>query len=146
MGRDVNAKVQYLGPRVGITISWYVADAGIIVSFAEVLESGVFPAKQASFGHYPDRAKAINLEVLAEMLDHGDDPDFLLGKLSGSRRRNKRAKLIETNMHDILAGLARATQTYAIDILKGDTSIFPEVMNYYTEKQIKLYGDHPQYH
>ncbi len=79
-----------------------------------------------------------------EMLGHNDDPNLLL-KETSFRRRNKRLKLIEMRMHDIVAGLARATQIYAIAIVKGDTDIFPKVMEYYVEQQRKMYGDHPPY-
>ncbi len=46
---------------------------------------------------------------------------------------------IETQRQEIVAGLARATQTYATDILQGDTSIFSEVMDYHLEKEKRLY-------
>ena len=135
-GRDATAMLRYLGSRVGIEISWYFANATIDVAFIEVLQPGTFPMNRAFFGDYPDRAKGISLSTLTEMLGHSDDPNFLL-KDTSFRHRNKRFKLIEMRMHDIIAGLARATQIYAIDIVKGDTSIFLKVMEYYTQKQKK---------
>lgn len=134
-GRDATALIRYLSSHVGVQISWYFAGSTINVSFIELLQPGVFPNFWAFFGNYPHAAKAVSLYTLAGMLGHLDDPDFLLQDLGNTRKRNKHAKLIETRMPDILAGLARATQTYASDILKGDTSIFPQVMAYYTAQK-----------
>lgn len=137
--RDATARLRYLGSRVGVEISWYFANSAIGVSFIELLQPGMLPDFWAAFGNYPGAAKAISLYTLVEMQGHLEDPDFLL-QYNGSRKRNKRAKLIEMRMPDILAGLARATQTYAADILEGDISIFPQVMAYYAAQ---LKGRYP---
>jgi hypothetical protein len=46
--------------------------------------------------------------------------------------------LLQTNFSGIIQGFARATERYAGDILRGDTSIFPSVMRHYTQKQQSL--------
>jgi hypothetical protein len=77
----------------------------------------------------------ISIYDLAEVLGVQNEPDFLLKDVENFRKHKKHVKLIGTNRRDIIAGLARATQTYASDILKGDTSIFPKVIDYYQAKQ-----------
>jgi hypothetical protein len=139
--KDARASVRYVNSRVGIKIQWGFADGIIDVYFIELLQAGVFPAVSSP---YPlkDRshvAKSIGLSTLAEMLGHSDDPDFLLKKIYSPRTSNRRIKTIETNMPEVLAGLAHATQTYASSILQDDTSIFPQVMQFYVQLQKKYY-------
>jgi len=129
--RDTRAIIRYVGPQIGIQISWYFAGSMINVSFIQLLQPGIFPTKWAFFGHYPHAAHAIDIYTLAEFLGHRDDPNFFF-RDSKPRNRNKRWKLIDTKLHDILMGLARATQLYAADILEGDSSMFPKVMAYAT--------------
>jgi hypothetical protein len=140
--RDATALSRYVGSRVGIRISWYFANSSISISFIGLEKPEVFPE---SVSFYPlvrsNVPKAINLYTLAEMVGTLDDPDFLLQDIEKSRQRNKRTKIIETNMRGVMAGLAQATQTYATAILKGDTSIFSKVMNYELAKQKRLYPD-----
>ena len=47
---------------------------------------------------------------------------------------NKRFQLIQAHLTDIIDGLARATERYANDVLRGDVSIFPEVKAYYRQR------------
>jgi hypothetical protein len=134
--KDARASVHYVSSHVGIEVEWAFADNRIAVYFTELLQSGVLPA---SSSQYPFRdgsntAKVISLYTLAAVLGHSDDPDFLLKKVNSSRTANKRRKIIETRMPDVLAGLAHATQTYARPILQGDTTIFPKVMQFYVEE------------
>lgn len=139
-GRDARARVIYIGSRVGVQIGWGFADAIIGVYFFELLQAGVFPSIITYYPFKDDahKAKGIRLYTLAEMLGHIDDPDFLLKKVDNFRTRIKRSKIIQAQLPDILAGLARATQTYATSILQGDTTIFPRVMNAYAEKMEKV--------
>ena len=79
--------------------------------------------------------------MLADYLDQRDDTYFILGKdIEGFRYIKKREKIIRENMPGVLQGLACATKNIAEDILKGDSSIFTEVMNYYEELLKKQYG------
>jgi phosphoribosylaminoimidazole (AIR) synthetase len=75
------------------------------------------------------------------MFGKRNDPLFLLKYVKNTRQRNKQATFIETHPHEIIVGLAQATQIYALAILKGDTSIFPTVMEYELAKQKRLHPD-----
>jgi hypothetical protein len=81
----------------------------------------------------------VNLHDPAEVRSGRDDPNFLLKDVDNWRRLKKRIRQIETQRQEIIAGLARTTQTYAADILQGDTIIFPAVMDYHLEKFKRLY-------
>lgn len=85
------------------------------------------------------QARAVSLYDLADMLGHESDPDFLLKGVDNFRTRKRRMRTIESQLPEVLAGLARATRTYASSIVQGDTSIFPEVMKFYVAKQKRLY-------
>lgn len=139
--QDATALVHYVSTRVGIEVVWGFADSFIGVSFIELLQPGIFPASCSPFPFRdrPETAKSISLYTLAEMLGRIDDPNFLLKKVYSSRTSNRRAKIIESRMPEVLAGLAHATQTYARPILQGDTSIFPKAMQFYVEEQKKYY-------
>lgn len=129
--RDTSAAQRYLGTRIGIEIWWYFADAGIGVTFVEMTQPDVFPLAASLFPTTREVAQAINLTSLVEMHGTLDSPDFLLKDLDDYRKHKYRLKLIETRMPEIIEGLARATRTYAVPILEGDTSMFPAVMNAY---------------
>lgn len=141
-GRDATARVIYIGSRVAVEIAWGFAAGVIGVCFIELLQTGVFPSVITYYPSKDDahKAKGIRLYTLAEMLGHLDDPDFLLKKVDNFRTRIKRSKIIQAQLPDVLAGLARATQTYATSILQGDTTIFPRVMNADAEKTEKIYN------
>jgi hypothetical protein len=138
--RDAAAKCAYAGFRVGVKVWWYFTDAELGVSFVEFQQPGTFPELSSLFRlTNPRVARAINLEDLAEVRGGRGDPDFLL-RAKGKRRSLKRLQeQIETQRQEIVAGLARATRTYATDILQGDTSIFSEVMDYRLAKEKRLY-------
>lgn len=138
-GRDATVVNRYVGSRIGIEISWYFAGSNIGVAFVELQQPNVFQEDRSFYPlARPNVPKAISLYSLAEMLNKHDDPDFLLKNTQNTRQRNRRAKFIDTNLHAILVGLAHATQTYATDILKGDTTIFSKVMDYELAKQKRL--------
>lgn len=140
--REARVMIKYTSPHIGIQVTWAIAQGFLDAAFVELLQAGIFPS-QVSFLPFRDEsatAKAVNLRELVDILGHGDNPDLLLKKMDSSRALNKRVKLIETSMPAILAGLARATQTYASSILQGDTTLFPRVMNYHAEKVQK---NHP---
>lgn len=138
--RDALALSEYVGSQVGVRISWGFANVSMDVAFIQLFQSEIFPEESSFFPlTRPNVSNAISLYSLAERLGTSHDPDFVLKDIDKPRQRYKRAQLIRSNMHEIVAGLARATQTYATPILKGDTSIFPEVMDYYLAKQKRLY-------
>lgn len=134
--RDTTARVVYLGEHVAVRVSWYLADAGISVGFVELRDPVVLPAYWNFLGTERNAPPAVTLFTLAEMQGHAQDPDFLLGDPAGIGKPKlpARQRLVETNLADILAALARATQRYAADILAGDTSCFPDVMRLYVKK------------
>lgn len=139
--QDARASVRYVDSRVGIKVQWSFAAGIIDVYFIELLQAGVFPAFSSPYPlrDRPHVAKSIGLSTLAEMLGQSGDPDFLLKKMYSPRTRNRRMKVIEGSMPEVLAGLARTTQTYARPILQGDTSIFPKTMKFYLELEKKYY-------
>jgi hypothetical protein len=156
---------RYTRARVGVEIHWAYVESSINVHFVALLQPGSF--QDGSFYPHirPDLPRKIALDSLAGMLGHGDDPDFVLSEYPSlpippvdpalSRRADARAlkqwmiatdsadqrrrHLIETDLAGILAGLARATQTYATAILEGETSIFPAVMDYF-EAETRRHG------
>ncbi len=137
--RDTVAKVIYVGERVAVRVDWYRADAGIAVGFVALRDPGVLPVRWNFLGTDPNAPPAVTLFTLAEMQGHTQDPDFLLGDPAGTGKPKlaARHRLVETNLAGILAGLARATQRYAADILAGDTSCLPDAMRLYAQKTMR---------
>lgn len=125
--QDARASVSFLGKHVEVSIEWAFAGADIDVVFIELKTEKVSPM-QRSFvdDKLKDAARAISLRALAEHLGHADDPD-LLPKGYG-RITNKRFNRVQADLRGVLDGLARATERYAGDIVRGDTRIFPDVM------------------
>jgi hypothetical protein len=118
----------------GIVWGWSSAFVG--VRFFEVQIPRVSPREHTPFGEPRARPRVIHLRDLAAVRGHADDPDFLLGNSDqfGGRITNKRFKLLQSDLAGALDGLARATERYASDILRGDLSIPPEVQAYRDEK------------
>ncbi len=140
---DVAGMVRYAGTHVGVEIQWGYVESGIVVSFVELQQPGIFQPGRL-FHVRPDQPRAIMLRSLAGMLGHLDDPDFLLpdvpdnlnlvtldGRRAWSDIVKRRRDQIETDLPGVLAGLARATQTYATTILEGDTTVFAAVVEYH---------------
>ena len=135
---DAQAVVVYLSDHIEVDIVWGFHLATIHIAFIEVQTPGERPARWHLWDkEYPNSARGIRLDSLAAVRGHEDDPDFLLGNLDrvDGRSINRRFKLLQTNLTGVVDGLARATERYASDILRGDTSVFPEVMAYYTEER-----------
>ena len=135
--RDARASVMHLGDKMEVDIRWDFASAIIRVVFVELPISHVSPTKRVAFGEGREGAREISLELLTEVRRHPTDPDLLLGDLTGldGRSINRRFKVIQSNLGGVIGGLARATERYASEILRGDTSIFPAVMRLYGEKR-----------
>ena len=133
--RDAIVQSIYVSSHVGVRIWWYFANAAIDVTFVELLQASVFSEKSLLFHSAdPNVARAIILYDLAQVRGGHDDPDFLLKDIGNWRKWKKRSKQIETQRQEIITSLARATRTYATDILQGDTSIFSAVMEYHLER------------
>jgi hypothetical protein len=133
--RDTRLIVTYLHDHVDMEVDviWDVQSVSVNVLFAT-------PAQLAQGDHVGDVAKPrqsrINLEDLAAVRGHADDPDFMQGDVFQVHGRiiNKRFQFIQAHLTDIIDGLARATERYADDVLRGDTSIFPEVQAHYRQR------------
>jgi hypothetical protein len=134
--RETTTVSRYVGANVGIEISWYFAGSSIGVAFVELQQPYIFQEDRSFYPlTRPNVPKAISLYTLAEMLGKRNEADFLLKDTQNTRQRNKREKIIEKSLHEVIVGLARATKICAIDILKGDTSIFSAVMEYELAEQ-----------
>jgi hypothetical protein len=133
--RDTQAKVVYVGEKIEVDIVWSFASALISVNFVELLIPYVSPFD--SHVRPKERPRVITLFDLAAARGHGDDPALTLGDgfQTGGRITNKRFKLLHNDMAGVIAGLARATERDASDILRGDTSIFPEVLARFNERK-----------
>lgn len=139
---DATAVSRYVGVAVGIEVSWHFAGSYIGVAFIEVQQPYLFPEMYSFYPmNRPNVLKAISLYDLAEVCKRREDTDLLLKEVQNTRQINKQGKFIEGHLHEIVAGLARATQNCASDILKGDTSIFAEVMEYGLAKYRRLHPD-----
>ncbi len=143
--RDTIAKLRYVGQEVGVQIEWYWANATIRVTFLELLKERVFPRRYSFFQtHRSEKhnmSPAIDLKDLVEVLGQKAQGDFLLYYGRNERAHDKCLKIIEEKRQEVIAGLARATQTYATPILQGDTTLFPEVVKYARAKQKKDFPD-----
>jgi hypothetical protein len=135
--RDTEAMVVYLGEKIEVDIIWDWPSALVVVTLREVQIARVSPRDQTPLGEAKERPRVIRLYDLAAVRGHADDPDFLLGDSDqfGGRITTKRFKLLQRDLAGVLDGLARATERYASDLLRGDLSIYPEVRAYYVEKR-----------
>jgi hypothetical protein len=132
---DTRASVSYLGERVAVGVTWMYAEGYISVGFVELRTPWVRPAEANGLRTDLDMPLGISLDTLATMEGHAKDPDFLLhGRgLLGRRSMEACRRLVDTNMADVVEGLARATRRYAADILAGDTSRFPEAVRFHAQ-------------
>lgn len=139
--RDTTMVIKYISSHVGVAISWYPEGGSIRVSFVECLQPGIYPERATCWlvKDRSDLAKFIDLYCLAEMQGQSEDPDLLLKEDSDYRRATRRSKIIQARMSDVIAGLARATQTYAASILQGDTTSFPHIMKFYALRYKRLH-------
>lgn len=138
---DSQAVVKYIGPFISVEVYWYFAGANIGVVFVE-RRDGVIPEKKIFFGESSGFARAINLYTLAKLLNKWDDRIFLLEDDIDNvtvSKIEKREKVINQNMNEIIEGLAYAVKKIANQIITGDTSIFKDVMNYQRELIDKQY-------
>lgn len=103
--------------------------------------TGQIPAKKVFFGEPKDASRAINLYSLAMYLNKWDDKSFLLKDVDNVAmpKIKKREKVIKENMSGIIDGLSIAVSKLATSIIRGDTSIFKDVMDYQSEFIKKQY-------
>jgi hypothetical protein len=88
---------------------------------------------------YDCRLHAQHLDAIEDFRDTEAMVVYLGDKIGdsdqvGGRITNKRFKLLQSDLPGVLDGLARATERYASDILRGDLSIYPEAQAYRDQK------------
>lgn len=131
--RDTQVVACVLRDHQEVDVIWDVVSVTVSVLFATLppLAAGVRIEDVSR-----PKLSLMRLEDLAAVRGHVDNPDFLQGDLDHVNGRiiNKRFKFIQAHLTDIIDGLARATERYASDVLRGDTSMFPQVRAYYLEK------------
>lgn len=125
---DSEAVVSYYSSKVGIKVFWYFASAVIGVTFAELI-NGKFPDN-----HSKD-ISIINIYALVDFVSQGKDDIFLLKDTSIATipKIKKREKIINENMTGVLENLSIGVKKYAMDIVDGDTAIFPLIKKHQVE-------------
>jgi hypothetical protein len=130
--RDKSYIIRYLKKKMLVEISYYFAGAAIYVVFVETRQDP-FHAKRSIFPtDDPSINRMIDVSTLSQFLDKGEE--FIIIKdthVTNVEEVKKRYPTLNDQLEDVVAGLAKWTKTYAIDILQGDTSIFDDVMEYY---------------
>lgn len=136
--RDTQVVVKYVSAPLEVDVIWDVVGVGVFVLFATLP-----PLAQGASIEDVVRPKLslMRLQDLAAVRGHADDPDFMQGDLDHGNGRiiNKRFQFIQAHLTDIIDGLARATERYGSEILRGDTSLFPEVRAYYLQRMESLH-------
>jgi hypothetical protein len=124
---DVTAQLAHISYRMHVRISCLITSGNISIQFATRPKYELPPEQAARLQKYMD------LYGLARYLGMDDDPDFLLGDMWNhyASKAERRMALIESNLHGVLEGLARATERYASHVLMGDSSQFDDVRAYY---------------
>ena len=91
-----------------------------------------FLQREFFLGDLTDAARAISLDTLAKYLNNWNEKYFLLkeSEKGGFSRTKKREEIIDFRMDKVLEGLSSAAKALAMDVIKGDTSIFGDVMKY----------------
>lgn len=120
---DMEAAIRYIG-KIEAKVFWYFAGAVIGVTFIE-LEKDEFTKFR----------KAASLYSLVDVINANDSKNFLLKNYRSVMVRDikKREKIINENMEQVLENLAIMTKKYALDVLRGDTTIFPKIQAYEEE-------------
>lgn len=138
--RDVYAEVTFKGKAVGISVKWPFAEAIISVAFFE-LQEGKLPKKRYFLGKNPEASKAIDIYSLAQFLNKTNENYFLLKDIDSVMlsKIKKRQMVLNSNLPGVISGLVCAVENLALNVVKGDTSIFDDVINFKTEKYEKMY-------
>jgi hypothetical protein len=128
-GRDRTALINY-SSRMDVTIGWFFASGDIFVRFSLSSLRNLRPDGQTEAAQGVDY---MDLYALARYLGKGDDSDFLLGDMWNESQRSwdRRVTLLESDLHGVIEGFARATDRYASHVLLGDASQFAPVKEYY---------------
>jgi hypothetical protein len=121
---DAQVTIKYANSMLAIEVFWYFASAMIGIAFIK-LQNGKFPENSKD-------ASIINLYALAGFLSQGKEDMFVLKDIYDSTfpKIKKREKIINEKMVEVLENLALGVKKYALGIISGDTSCFPEVQKY----------------
>jgi hypothetical protein len=117
--------IQYFSKNVAVEIDWYIGDGNMAVGLYE-LQKGKIPENVSFYGH-EGYARGINLDSLIGMITKGKVKSPI------PRGLEKAVEMIRTDMGGILETFADRLKKYAHEILKGDTTIFPQVQKYHRE-------------
>ncbi len=134
---DTTVAVPYVGERVGVKIVYAPYEHDIGVSFIE-LQEGQFPSR-VSFYKGKDGGRAVTLDTLIRF-KNGGKPDYPLPAIEPThtiaemaRRAQERERLLQTEMDDVMLGLAERMRRYAESILQGDVSEFSAIQAFHSE-------------
>jgi hypothetical protein len=133
--RDAEVFIQYFSKKVAVEVTWAIGASSIAVGLYE-LKKRKIPEKVSFYGDY-GYARAINLDSLVRMLTDGKVtsplPEYLIDISFAEmcRRAEKATEMIRKDIGSILKTLADRLKEYGADILKGDTSIFPQVQKHH---------------
>jgi hypothetical protein len=125
---DAEVLINYSGKNIAVSVFWYLSESYIGIGLYE-LQDGKITEKVSFYGD-EGYSRAINFDSLVMMLTKG--------KVKSTIPRNvdKAHEMVRKDMAGILKTLAGRLKKYAPEILKGDTSIFPQVQEYHK----KLWG------
>ncbi len=122
---DAEVFIIYFSRKVAVEVVWAIVENDVAIGLYE-LENGKMPEKFSVYGH-KGFGRSINFNSLVRMLTDGKVKSPI------PRSFNKAEEMIRTNMGGILEILAERLKKYASNILKGDTSIFPDVQKHHRE-------------
>jgi len=122
---DAEVYIRYFSKKVAIEVVWSIGNLNVAVGLYE-LHKGKIPDDVSFYGH-EGFARGISLNSLVRMITKGKVKSPI------PRGLEKSKAMIETNMDGILKTFAEWLKKYAPEILKGDTSIFPQVQQYHRE-------------
>jgi hypothetical protein len=136
--REAMVSIRYKGGPVDVEIGWGIGFASIGIT----LRDNNYPESQQVIAKIKNLkpAKVIYFESAVEYLSEGKEVSLIpeiSRNISFSEMKNnadKREKLINQSMEEIVKKLAEKLNKYGAEIIKGDTSRFPEFEKYYAEK------------
>jgi len=133
--RSKEVFIRYFSKMVAVEVIWAIDESLLSVGLYE-LQNGEIPDSISVYGE-EGCGRVIILDSLVRMLTDGKVtspiPDYA-GNISLAemyRRAEKATEMIKTNMSGLLEIFAERLKTYASEIIKGDTSIFPKVQEYH---------------
>jgi hypothetical protein len=122
--KDMSVRLLYTSKFIAIDVRWYLMNASMGVGLYEMKDGSLLP----KYSFYGDEGygKAIDLNMLVEYKTKGliKNPLLEVGKRGAWIKRDK---LINDKMGELLHTYAQWLKEYANEIIKGNTTIFPEI-------------------